>query len=251
MRVLHRVRYAAQFLERIELTFESDRVLGPTFLEDLEILVADGPPLVEISRVQRFELLTEPADTNADGDAPLREHIDGRQHLRRHHRVAVRQDHYTGDQPRGRRQRGHIRHQRQLLEGVALTRKTAIHRIGIGRIHLCREDDVIGNDDGCEPHGFALSDHLANGVGLAQRAARRQIITISHVFSSRVGAAALGPIAKNLLIGRLGHVTALVDRHLFLLLALPQTIGVFVRHLAVGIDSPEFFRRVRRPVGVP
>ena len=62
MRVLHRVRYAAQFLERIELTFESDRILGPTFLEDLEILVADGPPLVDIRRVQRCERLTEPAE---------------------------------------------------------------------------------------------------------------------------------------------------------------------------------------------
>src|SRR6266511_5551244 len=92
MRLLHRRGQALYRLEPIEFARERGRAFGPERLHDAYVLVAHAAPAIEVGRAEGLELLAEPAHPPPHRDAPVRQHVDGREHLRDDHRVPVGND---------------------------------------------------------------------------------------------------------------------------------------------------------------
>ena len=145
MRLLHRMREGRDVGEIGIVAGEARRVLGPDRLEDAEIFVRDPAPLVEGRQAHRLELLAHPAHAAADRDAPAAQQVGRRELLGRQHRVAVRQYHDGGDEPRLFRDAAEEGEQRDHLQRLArpAAGEVARLRIGVFRPDVARDDDVI------------------------------------------------------------------------------------------------------------
>jgi hypothetical protein len=89
---LHWSRLAADVGELVELPLEGGIVLGPQFSEDAHTLIAVGTaPGIGIES-DGFEFLLHPSHAGAQGDATIGEDIEGSEHFRRHHRIAIGED---------------------------------------------------------------------------------------------------------------------------------------------------------------
>ena len=73
-------------------------------------------PIVERRGTDRLELLAAPADTDAKRQPPLRQIVDGREHLGGQHRRAMRHHHDRQDEAQLLRQRSDIGRGGELLE---------------------------------------------------------------------------------------------------------------------------------------
>ena len=180
MRLLQRLGQAAQRVELVELARVAGGGLGPQRLEDAHVLVGDGAPPLEGRRAHRLELLPQPAHAHAHGDTPAREDVDGGEHLRRHHGVAIGHDHHAGDDPEPARDPRHESHEGQQLEGVSLSRKLARHRVRIARADHRGEHDVVGHDHGVKSQGLAPLDDGGEPFGRGRGPASRQVEAIAH-----------------------------------------------------------------------
>src|SRR3989441_8241065 len=85
-------------LKVIKFPTEGGWILRPQGFQDLDILVAHRPTTRKVRRVQGCKLLAQPTHPDANSYPPTRQHIDGAQHFRGEHRIAIRQNHDAGDQ---------------------------------------------------------------------------------------------------------------------------------------------------------
>ncbi len=173
MRLLNGLRPTVERLEPIELAREGRGTLRPQRLEDSDVLVRHRASPLELRRAERLELLAHPSHADADGDTALREHVDGRERLRRQHRIAVRHDHHARDQAQAFRLGGDERHQRELIEHVALTGEDPGHRVRILRLDRDGKHQVVGDHHGREAEGLAALDERLERLGCRGPAARR------------------------------------------------------------------------------
>ena len=86
VRTLHRLRLEADFLERVVRAVEAGQVFGPHTLQDVDDLVGARTACREVLAEDRV-LLAVPADTDAQDDAPVRQHVGGRDRAGGHERV--------------------------------------------------------------------------------------------------------------------------------------------------------------------
>src|SRR6185436_17840489 len=180
VRLLNGLGPTVERLESIELAREGRGTLRPQRLEDADVLVSYRAPPLELRRAERLELLAHPSHADAERDASLREHVDRRERLRRQHRVAVGHDHHARDQAQPRGLGGDERHERQLIEHVALARKGAADRVRILRLDRDGKHQVVGDHDGRETQRLAALDERLQRLGRRRLTAGRQIEPVSH-----------------------------------------------------------------------
>src|SRR5262249_59816114 len=92
-------------------------LLRPARTHEGDVLVGNWPSPLERLRVERLELFLEPAHARPEDDPAAREHIEGGEHLRRHHWIPVGNDQHAGAEldPRGlARETAHERQRPQL-----------------------------------------------------------------------------------------------------------------------------------------
>src|SRR5512146_590733 len=72
---------AYHLLEAVEAAAVGDRLAGPQFTEDVDVLVGDCAATREVGRMQGAKFLLHPPDADADCQTPARQHVNGRQGL--------------------------------------------------------------------------------------------------------------------------------------------------------------------------
>ncbi len=145
MRLLHRMRQRRDIGELRIFAGEARRVLRPDRLEHAQIFVRHPAALLERRQAHRLELLAHPPHAAADRDAPAAQLVRGRQLLRRQHRIAVRQHHDGGDEPRRFRDAAEEGEQRDHLQRLArpAAGEAARRGIGVSRFDVARDDDMV------------------------------------------------------------------------------------------------------------
>jgi len=132
--------------------------------------------------MERLELFLEPAHARPEDDPAAREHIEGSEHLRRHHGIPVGNDQHASAEldPRGLARE--IAHERQRLEiaGCPIPRELPRRRIGIGSALGGGNDHVIGHEDRGVAKLVGLAGELDQDVGNGERAAARKCETEVH-----------------------------------------------------------------------
>ena len=88
----------AEILNLVELALEARIVLGPQGLEDPQHLVGLAAARME-RRAQHLQLFLPPAHPHPDDQAPLRQRVDGGEHLGHDDRVAMAEHEDGGAQP--------------------------------------------------------------------------------------------------------------------------------------------------------
>src|SRR5499433_3962225 len=180
MRLLHRGGQALQSVEAVEASREGSRALRPERLHDADVLVADRAAAIEVGRAQGLELLAQPAHADAHGDASLREHVDGGEHLCGDHGIPVRHDHDARDQAEPLRLARDESHEGELLEGITLPREGAGDRVGIPRVDGHWEDDVVRDHHRAEAHGLAALHERLERFGSGRLTAGRKVEAVAH-----------------------------------------------------------------------
>jgi hypothetical protein len=82
-------------------------LLRPERAEEIDILIGPPPALMK-GDAEHVELLLQPPGCDAEEEAAVRQHVEAREFLREHHRVAVWEDEYRRAQFDPRRDRGHV-----------------------------------------------------------------------------------------------------------------------------------------------
>ena len=118
MRLLNRLGEKPDVGETHVLAFECRIIGSPKLLEGADVLVGHGSTLVEGLAAHGFKLLATPTDADADDEPAARQHVESRQSLGRHQRVAMGHDEHRGRQPNGAGAPGHVCQRRDLLHGL-------------------------------------------------------------------------------------------------------------------------------------
>jgi hypothetical protein len=173
VRLLHRLRLEADIAEADMLAREFGCRLRPERLAGHDVFVGHPTAGGEIRQLQRLELLLQPAGADAEGQAPFRQHIDGRDHLRQQHRWPVRHHRYRGDQPQRPGLGGDEGHLGQLLVPLPAGGggEFAGVRIGVFGVDVLRDDHMVADGGVVEAHGLAFLDKAGKGAWKRHRAA--------------------------------------------------------------------------------
>ena len=128
---------------------------GPENLEHLQELVAHGAA-VSIGNAQGVELLLQPAHADAAYHPAVGQHVQRREHLGLHHRVAVGQDHHRAPQPDYVGTSGHISQQGHGLQERVFCRTCEGTVGGVGVLVRTGggEHDVVPGQRRLETQGF-------------------------------------------------------------------------------------------------
>ena len=180
VRLLHRQRLAAHGAEAVVLALVLDRAGGPELLENAHPFIGDRAAAGEWGGVQSLELLRHPADADAERDAALRQDVDGGDRFRGQHRVPVRQDQHRCDQPQRAGAPRHEGDQAQRFHRVAVAGVPARGVVGIRRLHVGRDDDVVGDGRRGEAQSLPMLHHPCNAIEVGQFPAHRQGKSVLH-----------------------------------------------------------------------
>ena len=131
IRLLYGLRQKVERIKAVEFTVETGGFLRPEYLKDLKVFVRQCAATVKLKAPQRLEFFAQPTNTHADGYPTFRQHIDSRQHFRSDYRIAVRENHDTGNQPEVLCFTGNKGHQRQLLQCLPTSGKVSTYRIRV------------------------------------------------------------------------------------------------------------------------
>jgi hypothetical protein len=185
MRLLHGLRTKGDVVEPAVGAVELRPLLAPQFLPGGDILVGHPAAFLEGRRVDRLELLLEPARADADGEAAVRQVIDGRQHLGGEHRRPVRHHHDRRDEAELRRPGGHEGHRGQLVVALAPRRvgELAGRAVGVTRMDVVGNDDVIAEGGVVEAQRLAALGDPEQVVGRRERSGGRRVEADAHVVS--------------------------------------------------------------------
>ncbi len=123
-RALHGAGMGVDAGEVGEAAVELGSLVVPEAGHGVEELVRHGAALGEVG-ADGAELGLEVADADAEREAPTGEHVQRRQLLGQHDRVALREDHDPGRQPDPRRRRGGERERQERVERRVLRAPSA------------------------------------------------------------------------------------------------------------------------------
>ena len=131
IRLLYRLGQKVECIKAVELTIKTGGFLCPECLEYLKVFVRQCAATVKLKAPQRLEFFTQPTDTHPDDHPTIRQYVDSRQHFRSDYRIAVRENHDTGNEPEVSCFAGNKGHQRQLLQRLPTPGKVSTYRIGV------------------------------------------------------------------------------------------------------------------------
>jgi hypothetical protein len=148
-------------------------VVAPQAPAHLEVFVGHATAHARVG-ADGGELLAQPADADAEDDAPARQRIERRDQLRRDDRVAVRQHVHADAEPHARRRRRQIRerHERlvelhQAVEHRRRRRRARIERVDARR--LDRHHQMIGDPHRVEPQRLGVLGEADEILAARQR----------------------------------------------------------------------------------
>ena len=167
MRLLYRLGLEDDIVEMDMLAGEARLSIGPELEERLDIFVGDLAALSEIRRLDGLEFLLQPTGADAERQASARQNVDGRQHLGRQYRGAMRHHHHRGDEPQPRRLGGQESHFDELFVpfGARASREFTCRAVGIFGLDVGRDHDMVAERGVVEAHGFAFHDQFRQRCG--------------------------------------------------------------------------------------
>jgi hypothetical protein len=153
-----------------ELAVEAGAAVLPQRAQHGDVLVRTLAAALE-GHAEGIELLLEPADADAEIDAPAAEQVQGRHLLRQHQRVAQRQDEHAGHEPQARRRRSHPGHPDQRIgdRRGRVAGQPAARGIGVSRLVVEREDDVVDGDHRVKANVLGQPRDAARVLGIGER----------------------------------------------------------------------------------
>ena len=155
---------------------------GPQLLVGAEVLVGDRAARGEGRRSQGFELLFHPAHADAQDEAAPGQHVQGGQDLGGQDGRTVGDNHHAGHQADVFGDAGQVGQQGELLEILAALSggELAAHGVGVGRVDLVGDEDVVTGHHAVETQAVAGLGDLRQGAGLGVGAVVGQVESELH-----------------------------------------------------------------------
>src|SRR6266540_1751758 len=148
--MLHGLRVALRPVEVREPSVERGFPGPPQHPHRLDCLVGARAAILE-RRADRLGFLAQPADADAEQEAPVRERVDRRALLRADHGAALREDQHAGAQPEPLGDAGQERKERERVgEIVVLDREAAFGVVRVARRVLRGDHRVLEGPDRLE-----------------------------------------------------------------------------------------------------
>ena len=147
VRPLHRLGQKTHAADVVMRPVEFGVVGSPQLLENADIFVGDLAPLRVGVQPHSLELLLHPAHAGPQDEAPAGKNVQRRQYFGGEDGIAVGQYQHMGAQPHAGSAGGQKVERRQRFKvGVfLLERRYAVGGVGIERIHLVGNDDVVAD----------------------------------------------------------------------------------------------------------
>src|SRR5215207_1105853 len=131
---------------------ETHRSLTPRLAHQTETLIADFSPCRK-GRAQGRKFFGHPAPANTDNQSSPRELVNRRQHLCQDHRVAIRQNQYTGAEGDSWDHSGDVAEERHRFQ----------HIVPVNQIHRAGDDNMISDPDRIKPYRLGVADIVQDG----------------------------------------------------------------------------------------
>src|SRR5215510_4339337 len=166
MRFLHWFGLEAHIRYLGILPLELGLLLCPQLLKEAEIFIGHGPSFRKSRQLQRLELFLHPPHSCTEDQPPSRQHVQCREDLSGEHRRTVGDDQNMSAQTDTLRAAGEeIEHRQRLVKGlIGIKWRCTISVVGIDRLHLARNDNMIGKPHCIKAQCFRLPGEGSEGL---------------------------------------------------------------------------------------